>query len=99
MYYVCILGEFYQNLGFDERECIREDLRNRIESHHVRFLEYTWVWDENDQCLLVAGTYHRMEDARHWIETLESMGFDIIVRETLPGEDQDKSGIRRGWER
>ena len=98
MYYLCIVGESYEHLGFDERERIREKLRIRLEMHGVRFLEYCWVWDENDLCLLVAGTYERMEDARQWIRALESMGFDLIIRTSLPGENPEAPGVRRGWE-
>jgi hypothetical protein len=97
MYYLCILGESYESLGFHERERIREDLRVRLETHGIRFLEYCWVWDEDDRCLLVAGTYECMEDARQWIQTLRTMGFNITVRTSLPGKDPEKPGIRRGW--
>mgnify|MGYP005642736645 FL=1 len=86
MVYVCIRWAFYKGRDFDKREQIREDLRLKLESHGIRFLEYCWVWDENDQCLLVAGAYDRMEDARQWIRSLESMGFHIAVRTSLPGD-------------
>jgi hypothetical protein len=85
MNYVCIRWKSYKDLDFDERERIREDLRLKIESHGIRFLEYSWVWDENEQCLLVVGTYDRIEDARQWIRSLESMGFETTVRTSLPG--------------
>ena len=85
MNYVCIRWKSYKDLDFDERERIREDLRLKLESHGIRFLEYSWVWDENEQCLLVAGTYDRMEDARQWIRSLESMGFETTFRTSLPG--------------
>ncbi len=87
MYYVCIRGASYRNLGFDERERIRENLRRRIESRGIRFLEYCWVWDENDECLLVTGSYRRLDDADLWIKCLESMGFDITIRKSLPGDE------------
>ena len=85
MVYVCIRWASYKSRDFDKREQIREDLRLKLESHGIRFLEYCWVWDENDQCLLVAGTYDRMEDARQWIRSLESMGFETTVQTSLPG--------------
>ena len=84
MVYVCIRWASYKDRDFDKREQIREGLRLKLTSHGIRFLEYCWVWDENDQCLLVVGTYDRMEDARQWIGSLESMGFDITVRASLP---------------
>ena len=87
MYYVCICGASYRDLDFDERERIRENMRSEIEAFGIRFLEYCWVWDENDQCLLVTGTYRRLEDADQWIRCLESMGFDITVRTWLPGDE------------
>ena len=96
--YVCIRGGSYVNLAFDERERLRENLRVRIEAHGIRFLEYCWVWDENDRCLLVTGTYERMEDARQWIQTLESMGFEITIRTGLPGDNREESGIRRSFQ-
>ena len=98
MYYVCIRGASYKNRDFDEREQLREDLRQSLESHGIRFLEYCWVWDENDQCLLVTGTYERMEDAQQWIRCLESLGFEIEIRTWLPGGDPEASGSRRGWD-
>ena len=97
MNYVCIRWKSYEGLDFDERETVREELSAKLENLGVRFLEYCWVWDEDDRCLLVAGTYERTEDARQWINTLESMGFDMVVRTSLPGEDPEKPGIRRGW--
>lgn len=98
MNYVCIRWKSYQDADFDERENIREDLRLALESHGIRFLEYCWVWDENNQCLLMVGSYDRIEDARQWINSLESMGFDVTVRSSLPGDGQEESGIRRGWD-
>jgi len=98
MNYVCIRWKSYEGVDFDERENIREDLRLALEAHGIRFLEYCWVWDENDRCLLVTGAYDRMEDARQWIRSLESMGFDMTVRTSLPGGNQKTSGFRRGWD-
>ena len=92
MDYVCIRWASYKGRDFDEREQIREDLRLKLEFHGIRFLEYCWVWDENDQCLLVAGVYDRMEDARQWIRSLESMGFETTVRTSLPGENRAFAG-------
>jgi hypothetical protein len=89
MNYVCIRWKSYKDVDFDERENIREELRLALESHGIRFLEYSWIWDENDRCLLMVGSYKRIEDARQWIRVLESMGFEIIVRASLPGENHD----------
>ena len=86
MYYVLIQGSSYGDLDFEERERIRESLRGKLEVHGIRFVEYTWVWDEQDRCLLVAGKYERMHDASLFIKTLESMGFEICVRTHLPGD-------------
>ena len=90
MVYVCIRWAFYKGRDFDKREQIREDLRLKLESHGIRFLEYCWVWAENDQCLLVAGAYDRMEDASQWIRSLESMGFETMVRTSLPGLESEE---------
>ncbi|SPD73236.1 conserved hypothetical protein [uncultured Desulfobacterium sp.] len=86
MYYVLIKGKSYLGLDFDAREEIREGLRKRIEENGVRFVQYDWVWDENDQCLLLVGRYERIEEASLWIEALKSMGFDILIRTSLPGD-------------
>ena len=89
MHYVLIRGPSYRNLDFEARERVREDIRTKLEARGLRFLEYGWVWDEEDRCLLLTGQYPRLEDARWWIETLESMGFEICTRESLPGEAPD----------
>jgi hypothetical protein len=86
MYHILIKGASYKGLEFDQRERIREALRERLEQKGIRFVEYPWVWDENDQCLLLAGSYERLEDARWWIEALRSAGFEICTRTTLPGD-------------
>jgi hypothetical protein len=46
----------------------------------------------------MVGSYDRIEDARQWINSLGSMGFDVTVRSSLPGDGQEESGIRRGWD-
>ncbi len=94
MNYVCIRWKSYTNLDFDQRESVREELRLKLESHGVRFLEYCWVWDENDRCLLMAGSYERMEDARQWTRSLESMGFQITVRTSLPGDESNERYLK-----
>ena len=53
MYYVLIRGPEYGKLPFEAREKIREDLRKRLEAQGVRFLEYNWIWDEDDRCFLL----------------------------------------------
>ncbi|MEW6668699.1 MAG: hypothetical protein AB1512_26100 [Thermodesulfobacteriota bacterium] len=87
MVYVLIQGPSYRDLDFEAREKVREDLRLRLESQGVRFVEYGWVWDEEDRCLLLVGTYEREEDASYWIQALETMGFKVVVRKSLPGEE------------
>lgn len=89
MDYVLIKGPSYRGLEFEDRERIREALRTRLEERGVRFVQYDWVWDEEDRCLLVAGSYERIEDARYWMKALEAMGFEILVRTRLPGSDPD----------
>ena len=86
MYYVLIQGSSYRDLDFEARERIRDSLRERLEAHGIRFVEYTWVWDEQDRCLLVVGKYERIGDASSFIKTLESMGFETCVRTHLPGD-------------
>ena len=83
--HVLILGPSYRCLDFDQREQIRENIRTRLEKQGIRFVEYCWVWDEADRCLLLAGTYDNIEQARWWIKALESMGFEICTRTDLPG--------------
>lgn len=85
-YYVLIRGPSYASLDFEAREAIRTDIRERLETGGIRFVEYTWVWDEDDHCLLLAGQYKKKEDAFWWIRALESMGFEICIRNSLPGD-------------
>jgi hypothetical protein len=87
-HYVLIRGPSYGSLDFEARELIRTEIRERLEAGGIRFLEYPWVWDEEDRCLLLVGQYEKKEDAFQWIKTLESMGFEICIRTSLPGEDQ-----------
>ncbi len=87
MYFVLIQGPSYRGLDFEAREKVRDQLRLNLETQGVRFVEYNWVWDEQDRCLLLVGQYDRLEDARWWIDALESMGFRICIRTDLPGGD------------
>jgi len=86
VYHILIKWASYKGLDFSQRESIREALRKRLEAQGIRFVEYPWVWDEDDQCLLLAGSYERPEAARWWIEALKSAGLDICIRTTLPGD-------------
>jgi len=83
-YYVLIRGPSYGSLDFEARENIRTEIRERLEAEGIRFIEYTWVWDEEDRCLLLVGRYEKKEDARWWIKALEAMGFEICIRTKLP---------------
>jgi hypothetical protein len=87
MVYVLIQGPSYRDLDFEERERVRDQMRLRLESHGIRFVEYGWVWDEDDRCLLLVGTYEQESDARYWIQALESMGFEVVMRASLPGDE------------
>jgi hypothetical protein len=87
VFHLLIRGPSYRNLGFEARERIRRDLRERLEVRGIRFVQYDWVWDEEDRCLLLVGSYGRPEDARWWARALESMGFDLCLRTQLPGEE------------
>jgi GNAT superfamily N-acetyltransferase len=91
MYYVLIQGPSYRGLDFEAREQVREKLRESLGVHGVRFLQYDWVWDEEDRCLLVAGQYEKAENAKYWIDALEFMGFTVIVRTHLPGEETERA--------
>lgn len=87
--HVLIVGPSYRGLDFDQREKVRENLRIRLEIQGVRFVEYCWVWDEQDHCLLLVGTYDNLEQATYWMEALESMGFELCTRMHLPGDLAD----------
>jgi len=89
MHYVLIQGPSYRDLSFEAREQVRETLRQDLEAHGIRFLQYDWVWDEEDRCLLLVGQYEKAEDARYWIGALESMGFKVFIRTQLPGEETE----------
>jgi GNAT superfamily N-acetyltransferase len=91
MHYVLIQGPSYRNLNFEAREQVREKLRESLEAHGIRFLQYDWVWDEEDRCLLLVGQYEKLEDARYWINALESMGFTVFVRTQLPGDETERT--------
>jgi hypothetical protein len=84
MHYILIRGPSYGTLAFEEREKIRTQIREKLEAQGIRFLEYPWVWDEQDRCLLLVGQYETIADARFWIEALKSMGFEIVIRDHLP---------------
>jgi ribosomal protein S18 acetylase RimI-like enzyme len=86
-----IQGPSYRDLNFEAREQIREKLRQSLEAHGVRFVQYDWVWDEDDRCCLLVGQYEKAEDARYWIDALESMGFTVLVRTHLPGEETERT--------
>jgi ribosomal protein S18 acetylase RimI-like enzyme len=77
-------------LDFEAREEVRAKLREDLEAHGVRFVQYDWVWDEEDRCLLLVGRYEKEEDARHWIAALEAMGFTVLIRKDLPGEETER---------
>ncbi len=93
MYYVLIRGPSYGNLPFEEREKIREELRKELEAQGIRFLEYNWIWDEDDRCLLLVGQYERMESASLWIQALKSMGFSVCTKTQLPGDGSESGSI------
>ena len=97
MHYVLIQGPSYRDLSFEAREQVRETLRQDLEAHGIRFLQYDWVWDEEDRCLLLVGQYEKAEDARYWIDALESMGFTVFVRTQLPGEESREDAARPPW--
>jgi len=84
IYHVLIRGPSYGSLDFEARENIRTGIRERLEAEGIRFIEYTWVWDEEDRCLLLVGRYEKKEDAHWWIRALEAMGFEICIRTSLP---------------
>jgi hypothetical protein len=92
MYFPLIKGPTCRNLDFEEREKVRENLINRLEAHGIRFVQYNWVWDEQDRCLLLAGEYRHLDDAYWWIKALKSMGFEICIRTHLPGDESESKG-------
>ena len=54
-------------------------------------MQYDWVWDEEDRCLLVVGQYERLEDGQYWMKALQSMGFTVLARTDLPGDETPES--------
>jgi len=90
--YLLISGPSYKGMSFGQREAVREGIRTRLEEQGVRFIEYCWVWDDADRCLLLVGTYDSLEQATQWIKALESMGFDLCTRTHLPGDRIDGCG-------
>ena len=88
IYYVLIRGPSYGLLEFEAREAIRTEIRERLETGGIRFVEYTWVWDEDDRCLLLVGQYRRIEDAFWWIRAIEFMGFEVCIKTSLPGVER-----------
>jgi hypothetical protein len=86
-YYVLIQGPSYGLLDFDDREEIRTAIREKLESNGIRFLEYTWVWDEDDHCLLLVGEFDKKKDISECIIKYESMGFNTCIKTSLLGGD------------
>lgn len=84
-YYALIRGPSYGSLDFVDREEIRTAIREKLESHGIRFLEYTWVWDEDDSCLLLVGEYENKIDASQCIKKYELLGFKTCIKTSLPG--------------
>jgi len=84
-YYTLICGPSYGTLGFEDREEIRTALREKLESLGIRFPEYTWVWDEDDHCLLVVGEYEKEKNANQCMKKYELLGFKTCIRTSLPG--------------
>ena len=87
MHHVLIRGPSYRGLDFEARERVRAEIRERLEGNGIRFLQYDWVWDEEERCLLRVGQYADLNDARWWIRTLQSLEFEICTRTRLPGDD------------
>jgi hypothetical protein len=75
--YVLIQGPSYRDLDFEAREQVREKLRENLEAQGIRFLQYDWGGMRRTGVSFV-GQYEKAEDARYWIEALESMGFKIV---------------------
>jgi len=71
---------------------MRSALRERLEHNGIRVVQYDWVWDENDRCLLLAGQYEHLKDVRIWMSALESMGFELCVRIDLLGVNEVREG-------
>ena len=88
MPYILIRGPSYHNLDFPARELVRDNLVKKLEINGIRFLEYNWIWDEDDRCLLLAGNYKSEKDAYWWIRALESMGFKVCVSDHLPRDEK-----------
>jgi hypothetical protein len=91
MHYLLIRGPSYRGLRFEARERVREKLRQSLEVCGIRFMQYDWVWDEEDRCLLVVGQYERLEDGQYWMKALQSMGFTVLARTDLPGDETIES--------
>ncbi len=87
-YYVLIRGPSYGSLDFDDREEIRTAIREKLEFNGIRFLEYTWVWGEDDRCLLLIGEYKNEQEVNQCVERFESIGFKTCIRTSLPGGDE-----------
>jgi hypothetical protein len=84
-YYVLIRGPSYGLLDFEAREEIRTAIRDKLELNGIRFLEHTWVWDENDHCLLLVGEFDKKKDTSECKKKYESMGFNTCIKTSLPG--------------
>lgn len=86
--YILIRGPSYGSLDFADREEIRVAIREKLELHGIRFPEYTWVWDEDNRCLLLVGEYENEEDTNQCIKKYESIGFKTCLRTSLPGDEK-----------
>ena len=53
MFYLLIEGGQCGPLEFEERDSMQAALRERLEHNGDLLVQYDWLWDEDDRCLLL----------------------------------------------
>ncbi len=83
-WWVLALGDGFDDAPLEDRDQIRELLRDQVEAAGVILAEYVWVFDDSGQAQLVLATLPTKDRAERVAEQLRGKGLLIRVsRETI----------------